>query len=86
MAMLTDKQFLILAGAAAVAGYLVWKFGKKLVTEELNPLSDRNVVYDNVIGGVGRTVSGNEHWSLGVQVWEWLNPGAVQAERDLLKP
>lgn len=86
MAVLSDRQFVAIAAVAAVAGYVVWKFGKKLITEELNPLSDQNVVYDNVIGGVGRAVSGDEHWSLGVQLWEWLNPDAVAAEQGTVKP
>lgn len=86
MAVLTNKQFIAVAVVAAVGGYLVYRFGKKVITEELNPFSDQNVVYDNIIGGAGRAVTGDEHWSLGGQFWEWLNPDAAQAERDLLKP
>ena len=83
MAVLTNQQFAAIAVVAAVGGFFAWKFGKKLLTEKLNPASTNNVVYNDIIGGAGRAVTGDEHWSLGVQLWEWLNPDAVEAEKGL---
>lgn len=70
MAILTNKQFLIVGAVAAVAAYFIYKKGTKLVTETFNPASDRNVVYDGVVGGIGRAISDDEHWSLGTWIYD----------------
>jgi len=48
-------------GAAAAA---------KVAGTKLNPYDDENVVYQNVIGGAGKAISGNDHWSLGAWVYD----------------
>jgi hypothetical protein len=72
------EEILLLAAAAA-AFYLAWRAytgAEYLVTEKLNPASTNNVVYDNLIGGIGRTVSGSEHWSLGGWLYDITHPNA----------
>jgi hypothetical protein len=48
----------------------VTELAKDLVTEKLNPVSDQNIIYDGVVGGVGRVISGDEHWSLGGWIYD----------------
>lgn len=51
----------------------------------VNPADNRNLAYAGVVGGVGRALSGDEHWSLGSWLWEVTHSDAVAAERDLTK-
>lgn len=63
----------LVVGAAA---FLYWKFGsklKKVVTETLNPASDKNVIYDGIVGGVGRAISGDPAWSLGTWAYDFFH-------------
>lgn len=52
---------------AEVAGEIAEVAGKKL-----NPASTENVIYDDVVGGVGRYLTGDESWSLGGQLYDWF--------------
>jgi hypothetical protein len=68
----------------AVVAVIAWqRGGRQVVTQGLNPLSDRNYAYGGV-NAVGAAVSGNPSFSLGSWLFEVMNPGAVQAERDAL--
>lgn len=42
--------------------------------DKVNPYSADNVIYDNVIGGAGRAISGDEHWSLGGWLYDITHP------------
>lgn len=69
----------LVVGGVLVVGLVYWLFRDKLahvVTEKLNPASDQNVIYDDVIGGVGRAVSGNDNWSLGSWIYDVFNKDA----------
>lgn len=86
-------EALVLAGVAAgvVAVALLSKAGgaagkvAETVGAAVNPRSAENLVYGGVVGGVGRTISQDESWSLGTWLWEVINPGAVERERQVLK-
>lgn len=59
---LTRRAGAAVADAAAVVG------------DKINPYSSTNFLYDNVIGGLGRTLSGNENWSLGNWIYDLTHP------------
>ncbi len=44
------------------------------VADKVNPYSSNNFLYDNVIGGFGRTLSGDEGWSLGTWIYDLTHP------------
>ena len=61
-----------IAVAVLGVGALVWFiYGRKVkaaaaaVVSAVNPASDKNLVYNGVVGTIGRTISGDETWSLG---------------------
>lgn len=45
----------------------------KVAATKLNPYSGSNVLYDNVIGGAGRAVSGDSGWTLGGWLYDVIN-------------
>lgn len=45
-----------------------------VVGDKVNPYSSNNFIYDNVIGGLGRTLSGDESWSLGGWIYDLTHP------------
>ena len=49
---------------------------------KLNPASSENLIYDGLIGGVGRAVTGDEDFSLGGYIYDVTHPGTT----DLSKP
>lgn len=71
--------------AAGNATEKVIQVAKKVVTEDLNPVSDKNIVYA-VANTAGSVVTGDADFSLGVKIWEWLNPGKVAAEKAAIAP
>lgn len=54
------------------------------VGQAVNPTSDQNLAYRGV-NAVGEAVTGDASFSLGAWLFEAFNPGAVQAERDVLR-
>jgi membrane protease YdiL (CAAX protease family) len=78
---LNNQQFFFIAAVAAVGlGYLYMK--RKAIGEAVNPVSPNNLAY-KATNGVGAAVSGDEHFSLGVWLWELTNPQAVEREKEL---
>lgn len=78
-ALASNQGLGLVVGGVLVAGLVWWLFGDKLkrvVTEKLNPASDQNVVYDDIIGGVGRAVSDDPNWSLGSWIYDVFNKDA----------
>lgn len=80
------STLLILVGVGA-AGFVAFrgvKAAKELVTKKLNPASDQNFIYHDVIGS-------DENWSLGSQIYDWLHPneaeklGLVDPDEKLIK-
>lgn len=72
MSLLTNKQALGAVVIVAV-GVLFVKSktedgAETLFSEWLNPASDKNLIYNGIIGGTGRVLSGDPSWSLG----SWL--------------
>jgi len=43
------------------------------IGDKLNPASSGNIIYDTLIGGVGRSISGDDGWSLGGQIYDWTH-------------
>lgn len=69
-------QTAILGGVAlgvVVLAYLA-KDAVAAAANKVNPASDQNVIYDDVIGGVGRSVSGDSNWSLGGWLYDVTHP------------
>lgn len=71
--------------SAGVAAFLIVKWAAGSIStaggnlanyagEKLNPASNTNLIYDNMIGSVGRTISGDEAWTLGGWIYEVINP------------
>lgn len=61
-----------------VAAYLAWKaysVGKVVVTETLNPASDKNAAYGGV-NAVGAALTGDDSFSLGSWLYDVTHPGA----------
>lgn len=78
---LNNQQFFFIAAVvAAGVGYLYLK--RKAIGDAINPVSDKNLAYTGT-NAVGAAISGDEHWSLGVAIWEFMNPQAVERERQL---
>lgn len=82
---------------AAVAGgvFLAWRATKAAgsladkvssvaaeVGQAINPLSDQNIAYRGATAATA-AVTGDDR-PLGVQMWEWFNPAAVQREREAI--
>jgi len=64
------------AGVVLVLGYFAKKgvvAAAEVASVKLNPLNSQNVVYDNVIGGVGKALSQDAGWSLGGWVYDVLH-------------
>lgn len=66
---ITPKRIAIASGVAVVGLFVLYRVGKHIVTEKINPASDNNVIYGDILGG-----------NLGVKIYEWLNSSKI--ERD----
>jgi hypothetical protein len=55
----------------------------QVVTEDLNPASDKNVVYRGV-NSIGTQITQDSSFNLGNKLWEWFNPAQVAKEKGLL--
>jgi hypothetical protein len=67
-------KWTVIGLAAAVAGVVLYKgatkgaaAAKTLVTETLNPASDKNIAY-GAVSGIGEAITGEKDWTLGT----WL--------------
>lgn len=76
-----------LVGIALVGRYALNKAGGAFsdVAPLINPASDRNLIYDGVIGEFGRNVTGEKDWSLGTWIWEKTHPAETAREAEALK-
>lgn len=86
------KKYALLAAlgiGAVVAVVYFLKQGGQAVAEvaatKLNPYSQSNALYDNVIGGAGRAITGDSGWSLGGALYDFINgsPEEQVAKIDL---
>ncbi len=63
-------------GAVAALAYFARR-GLQTVGEvaatKLNPYSGSNALYDNVIGGAGRAITGDSTWTLGGALYDLIN-------------
>lgn len=81
------KAGLILVAAAAV-GYLAWRAYKgagkaaqvvgRVITEDLNPASQNNLV-NRAVNATVQAVTGDSGATLGTKVYDWLHPDAGPA-------
>jgi len=71
-----DRSALMIAAGAALGLYLVTRLqaAGAVVGTKLNPASRENLIYDDVIGGLGRSVSGDSSWSLGGWLYDLTHP------------
>jgi hypothetical protein len=44
------------------------------------PTSDQNIIYDDIVGGIGRAASGDESWSAGTWLYDLFNKPEKPAE------
>jgi hypothetical protein len=51
--------------------------GKKIITTKLNPASDQNIIYKNVVGSVGQIASGDPNWTFGSWLYDLTHPNAA---------
>lgn len=75
---------LVALGAVVYVGYRGYSQAKQLAAgavEAVNPVSDKNIVYRSV-DGVGAALTGNKHFSLGSQIYDWFNPAANESVVD----
>lgn len=78
--MTNSTKILIGAGLGVLALLLVRGIGKDMaktagaavdyVEAKLSPTSQGNIIYDGIIGGTGRALSGNNDWSLGTWLYD----------------
>lgn len=63
----------IAAGAAGIyVAYQVASKGKKFITEDLNPASDKNIAY-SAVNNLGAVLSGDQNFSLGSWWYDVVN-------------
>lgn len=76
---------MVLTGAAVAGATLLYLNRgalREVVTRKINPASDENLVYESV-NDAGAAVTGDQHFSLGVWVWELLHPDQVYREKQV---
>lgn len=49
--------------------------------QAVNPTSDRNLAY-RAANGLGAVITGDDDWTLGSAVYDWLHPGVDQQHDD----
>jgi len=66
----------LLLGGAALALYLAWQARQAAaaVAGKVNPYNRDNLIYQDVVGGLGRAVTGDKDWSLGGWLYDVINP------------
>ena len=74
------KKYALLAalGIGAVAALVYFakqgvQAAGQVAATKLNPYSGENVLYDNVIGGVGRALTGDSGWTLGGALYDLIH-------------
>lgn len=75
-----NAKALVLLGGVAVAGFLAYKLyttGKTVVTETLNPASEKNAV-NQAVNSVVQDVTGDPTATLGTKIYDWLNPNEAK--------
>lgn len=86
MLKLETKTWLVVGAVALMLGVLAFRKAKAaavdLLTNKLNPASGENIIYDGVIGGIGRAVTGDKDFSLGGSIYDALHPGEVFNDPD----
>jgi hypothetical protein len=79
---------IMVASVAVLGGVgLLWWNREKIAqgledaADKVNPTSDKNIAYEavNAIGDIVEDGNKDGDFSLGVKIWEWLNPGKVEA-------
>lgn len=76
------QSTLILVAAAGAALWYFWPSIKNALVatgDAINPLSQTNIFY-KAASEVATKITGDDR-PLGVQLWEWLNPSAVELEQ-----
>ena len=84
MAVLSDKQFFVLGGAALLIGVAAaWYLRKGFLDGSLNPASDKNVVYQGVNQAVGeeRLAGWADYFFAGVDLLNPLNESDAYAKQ-----
>lgn len=79
------------AGVLAWRAYLAASGAAGFAASKLNPASDQNFIYDDIIGGAGRYISGNPDWTLGSAIYDvqesvMASPGYLANQANNLNP
>lgn len=77
----------VFIGLGVVGAYLLYRLAtggfaaaKKVVTEDLNPVSDKNLAY-RATNAVTQAATGDKDTSLGSKVYDWFNaPNALRID------
>lgn len=80
--MMKQSTAFLLAAAGGMFAYLVARDALPKIGQAVDITSPENVAYKGTTKVV-RAVTGDEHATLGTKLWEWLNPAAVQKEKEL---
>ncbi len=69
MALFTNKQLLV--GGAIVTGlvFMAKKKAKKVISEDLNPVSDKNIAY-TAVNKMGSVLAEDENFTLGGWIYD----------------
>ncbi len=76
-------------GALLVVAAVVYFAGRKInavvPVGAFNLTSPNNLAYSGV-NAIGASVTGDKDWSLGVKIYEWTHPAAMEMEANIPRP
>lgn len=82
----TKNLIIVIATGLSVAWYIKSKTVETAaaVANAVNPLDEKNI-FNQAVQKTGQALTGDADWSLGSQIYEWLNgeeERRIQAEQD----
>lgn len=75
------QSLVVLVGLGALGVYLVSRMAAQQAAKAaraVSPLNRDNIFYSGV-NDVGAVISGDEHFTLGVAIYDWLHGGELEA-------
>ena len=83
------REIEIGSGALLVAAAVFYFAGRKInavvPVGAFNLTSPNNLAYSGV-NAIGASMTGDKDWSLGVKIYEWTHPAAMEMEAQITKP
>ena len=84
-----DRTLILIGGGAVLVlvalGYVAAKKAGALAPGALDPTSRDNLAYRGA-NEIGAALTGNKDWSVGVAVWELLNPAQAAKDNQVAAP